>query len=339
MGSLIEKDIKRFLKGKKTYLTLILIPILLVFFVGQTLNTKNPKNLPIGVVGDNEELVELIDSIGFFDLHKVTLNEGKRKLLNEKICAIIILPESEGKVRIILDRTQLITSNLADLVVDSINYDLTYLQKPYHLHREYQGENIRIFEYIMAGLLVVVAVFIGVLGGSTEIVNERRIFFRIFLFKRPISVFLEKIIFIFLITLIEIVIMLLIGLQFYNFEINNILLLILGISLLNIGSTSFGMLLSVFLKERSAYFGIMVTLFLIFFSGVLYPIILMPTMLRNLAVFTPSYYGAKVVRMCTIKETPSDILYQNVGILSGLCLAVFLFSCVVFILRAKSFAE
>lgn len=339
MGSLIEKDIKRFVKGKKTYLTLIVIPVLLVLFVGQTLNTENPKNLPIGVVGGNEELVDLIDSIGFFELHEVTPEEGKRKLLNEEICAIITLPESGGKVRIILDRTQLITSNLADLVVDSINYDLNYLQKPYHLHREYQGREIRIFEYIMAGLLVVVTIFIGVLGGSTEITNERRVFFRIFLFKRPTSVFLEKIIFILLINFIEIAIMLLIALHFYSFEINNLLLLILGISLLSIGSTSFGILISVFLKERSSYFGIIISIFLIFFSGVLYPIILMPTMLRTLARLSPSYYGAKIVRMCTIKETPSDILYQNMEILSGLCLALLFLSCTVFILRAKSLAE
>ncbi len=339
MQALIEKDLKRLLKGKKTYLTLIIIPILLVFFVGQTLSLENPENLPVGVVGNNDELTELIDSIGIFDVQRVEREEGTRKLLNEKICAIIVLPDSPGTVTIILDRAQLITSSLADLVVDSINYDLAYLDKPYHVDRAYRGQDVTMFEYIMAGLLVVVSIFIGVLGGSTELANERKVLFRILFFKSSFSVYLEKILFILFVTLLECLVMLLIGVEFYNFEIHNLLFLLLGIILITVGSTAFGILISLFLKERSAYFGILTSIAMIFFSGVIYPVVLMPPLLRQFASLTPSYYASKVVRMCTIREVPSDILHENMTYLALFTSALFAFSAVFFMWRAKSFSE
>jgi ABC-2 type transport system permease protein len=339
MRALIEKDLTRLLKGKKTYLILILIPILLVFFVGQTLNVANPKDLPVAIVGNNEELVELIGGIGFFDVQQMSHEEGDRNLMDEEVCAIVILPDTSGKVTIVLDRTQLITSSLADLVVDSINYDLRYLNKPYHIYREYRGDDVTIFAFIMAGLMVIVAVFIGIFGGSTEITTERRVLFRILFFRRSLSIYLEKIIFILFISIIEILIILLIGMYLYDFPLTRPLILLGGIVLTAVGSTALGILIALFVKERSAYISVVLSLFLIFFSGVLYPIILMPQFLREAAAFTPTYYAAKVVRMCTIKEVPSEIVYQNVEMLALFSIIILVISSAVFIARAKAFSE
>ncbi|MEW6554332.1 MAG: ABC transporter permease [Actinomycetota bacterium] len=331
-------NVKMTLRQREALFWLFLFPVLLMVILGFVFGSSGEVKLKVGIVdldgslqsqivmgaftGDDPRIKEgLVVETGSEEEERAAIKDGDRN-------AVVIIPEGFGEkvaageqaeVTIIVNQSEVSTAQITTATLNGILSSLSGVL--YNLDEAMSGslqmiavneeaaQDVKDFEYIdfmVPGILAMVLMFGGLAGYSLEIASyrEKGILRRIKVSPLSLATYLSSgILSVLIFTLVQSVLLLLVGVFAFNLHINGSYLYIFVLVI--IGALSFlalGFLIASLTKNmRSAGLASQaIAMPMMFLSGIFFSVEWVPAPLKVIAQCLPLYYLGDALRQVMI---------------------------------------
>lgn len=348
--SFVKKEFFHVFRDSKTLLILFGLPIVQILLFGFAL-TNEIKNAQIAI-GDwskDHHTIELINKIGassYFNIQSDINNEEQLTKAFKKgdIKLAVIFPVGFGRdlssgenpeVQIIADATDPNTANTLTNYMQSIIMDYQRSLMPgsssallidIQTRMIYNPELKGATNYV-PGVMALVLLLVCVLMTSVSIVREKELGMMEVLLVSPVSpilVIVSKAIPYFLLSLINLSVILVLSVYLLDMPINgSLVLLFLESGLLILTALALGLLISNITKSQQSAMLISLMGMLIptmLFTGFMFPLENMPLFLQGIANVVPSKWYYIIVKSIMIKGLGISAIWRETLILAGMTL-------------------
>ncbi|MDD3719677.1 MAG: ABC transporter permease [Actinomycetota bacterium] len=345
-------DFKITIRQREAMFWLLIFPVLIMIILGFVFGSAGDVKLKVGIVDLDgspvsraiveafEGIDAIVTEVGSEDEERAAIRDGDRN-------GIIIISEGfgeqvtsglQGELTIIINRSEIttaqITSSTLRGIIDEIGQRMSGAPEIIEVNEE-EAQDVKDFEYIdfmVPGIIAITLMFGGLMGYNLEIASyrEKGILRRIKVSPLSLPTFLAGGIFnVLVFTLVQTVLLLLVGTLVFNLSINaNYLYLAV---LVLIGALSFlalGFLIASLTKNmRSASLAAnAVSMPMMFLSGVFFSVDWVPAPLKIIAQCLPLYYLGDGLREVMTNSAGLLDIWLDLVVLVGMGLIAFIAS-------------
>jgi ABC-2 type transport system permease protein len=341
----IKKEFYHILRDGRTLLILFGLPISLVVIFGFVLD-NDLKNIPIAVLDNSHDelshrLADKLVASGYFqvDQQLMSYKEIEPAFQRGKIKMPVIIPprfsdalyhERMAQVQLVADATDpntaTTTSAYAQQIINAFQREyLGQNQPPYHIEGKAQMIfNPRLVSVYMfvPGVISVIMLIISAMLTSITLAREKE-FGTMELLSisplRPWQIVLGKVVPYILISIINCVIILLLGVFMFGMPMNGSLFVLSMVCFLYIVTAlSLGVLISTIVEtQQAAMFASMITMMMpsLLLSGFIFPVESMPALLQYISQVIPATHFIDIIRAVMIKGAGWSVILKPVIIL------------------------
>jgi ABC-2 type transport system permease protein len=347
-GVFVRKEFYHVFRDRRTLLILFGLPIVQVLLFGFALTTelKNAKIVVVDYARDiaSQQIITRIAASSYFSLQKavLTYDEMNRAFRRGEVkCALVFPPHfnedllhsGKAQVQIIADASdpntaKTITNYLESIVADyqsqlNAGAPMSYLIKP-ELKMLYNPDMNGSMNFI-PGVIALVLMIVCTTLTSVSIVKEKEMgTMEILLVSpfKPIYVILSKAVPYLALSLLNFIIILLMGIFLLQVPVRGNIFLLFGESTLFIISClSFGLLISSFTNsQQTAMLISMMGMMLptIIFTGFLFPLENMPVPLQIISNIIPSRWYYSIIKAIMLKGLGFSSIWKETLVLMGM---------------------
>lgn len=343
----IQKEFHHAFRDKKTLLMLFGLPIVQIILFGFAL-TNEIKNSRI-VVADyardlaSQQLIARIEASRYFDIEKSLMShrEIEAAFREGTIKAAVIFPagfnndlrhQHKAQIQIIADasdpNTGTTLTNYISSIISDYQSEILPQQLPYRVNAEIRmlyNPELRGAHNFVPGVMALVLLLVCVLMTSISIVREKELgTMEILLVSpfKPMLVILSKAVPYFVISLLNLTIILLLSVFVLGLPVNGSILLLFAISsLFIVTALSLGLLIStVTTSQQTAMLLSLMGMLLptLLFSGFMFPVENMPVPLQVISNVVPAKWYYIIVKDIMIKGLGFASVWKETLILSGM---------------------
>lgn len=361
----VLKEFFHVLRDKKTLFILFGMPIAQITLFGFAL-TNELKNSKIVVVdhardSHSQALITKLEANRYFDIEKAPLsdNEIVAQFRQGKIKAALVIPNNFGyslqhdnkaQIQILADAADpntatTITNYATAIISDYQNNDVTGQPQAYQIKTETRmlyNPQLKGVHNFVPGVMAMVLMLICVMMTAIAIVKEKETgTMEILLVSpfQPIMVIIAKAVPYFILSLINLGTILLLSVYAMDLPIMGSLLLLIAESALFIACCLvLGILISI--RTASQQVAMLVSLVgmlmpTMIFSGYMFPIENMPTLLQYVSNIVPSKWYYIIVKNIMIKGLGFESVWKETAILFGITILLMLVSLKKFKIRLE----
>jgi len=360
---LLGTNMKMTFREKQVWFWSILYPVfLLVVFItifgGSGKSDSFEVNVTLVKSNDNtlsrqlEQVIRGIDVLKLEAQEPVSREQAERELKDKSVDAVIVLPETTDakQVELLLNKEKM-NSSLAQALIGIVNNVMTQLNfglngttPQLSLQTGYISESnaeLKASDFMLTGMIALSVAQSG-LFGMIGLVEMRRngLLKRLKLTPMNMSLFgFSDIVVRFILAMIQIVLLTLTGVIFYNatLDVNVAGFLIVFI----VGTMSFsalGYLIAAISKTNEAYFGIanLFSFALMFISGIFFDVSMLPSFIKPLSHVLPLTYFANGIRDGLVYgASPANTnFWINIAVMAAWGIVAFVIGALLFRKRA-----
>jgi len=325
----------------------LLMPLVMLFLFGYAISL-DVKDVPLGVWdGDrsaaSRRLVDAFAQSGYFTLAPAVESEAEltRALQDGKIKLALVIPEAFGErltrhaptaVQVIVDGTFSNTAQIVAGYADAIVLESFAPARPLVSPevRVWYNPEMRSVNYVVPGLFGVILLAFPPLLTTLAVVREKETGSIQQIFASPLTsaeFIAGKLVPYGLIAFVQVLLVMGLGLVWFEVPFRGELTLLLGVSLIYVFCTvGLGLLVSTLTRKQVVAMLLALTLTLMpsfLFSGFLFPIFTMPYVLQLYAAAFPGQYFIELSRDIVMKGAGLRDIWFNVAALLAYTLAVF----------------
>ena len=361
----IIKEFYHIFRDKKTLLILFGMPIaqILIFGYGVTNEIRNAKIAIYDNAKDNEseKLINKVASSGYFQIVSMLNSykeiDGEFKRGNIKLALVIddsfsedLVKTNRANVQVVVDASE---PNMASSLINYISSVILDYNKEINIaienkfivsaevYANYNPEMKGVYMFV-PGLITIILMLVSALMTSISITKEKETGSMEILLSSPMNPYLvivSKIIPYMLLSFIDAIIIMLVGVFVFSVPINGSIVLLMSECLLFI-STALALGIFISTKTSSQQTALMISLVglmmpTILLSGFVFPIDNMPKWLQYLTVLNPGRWFMIIVRGIMLKGDSLAIIWKETLILAGFTMALLLLSIKNFKLRLE----
>lgn len=359
----IKKEFAHVLRDKRTLLILFAMPIIQVIIFGFVLTNevKDSKIVIIDYAKDaaSRDIVSRIEASQYFKIQQASFNEkdieSSFKKGDSKVAILFpadfekdLMAKKQAQVQIISDASDPNYATTVENYLSAIIKSYTQArnsQIPYQINTEVRmlyNPQLKGAPNFVPGVMAMVLMLICVLMTAISIVKEKETGTMEVLLVSPFSPFMviiSKSIPYFVLSLINVIVILLLSVFLLDVPIKgNILLLMAESAMFIITCLSLGIFISIQTDSQQtamliSLMGMMLPTML--FSGFMFPIENMPVALQWLSNIVPSKWFYRIIKGIMIKGVGLDMIWKETLILLGMTLFFLLLSLKRFKIRLE----
>ena len=342
-------NIKSLVRDRAALFWAIFFPIMFVFLFGWIFSGSGDSKTAVGFVDEDNTPVSIslhqaFGSVNLLDLHVGSWADEKAAMERGDISAIIVIPTGTGAavlakqptiIALYTDPSQSQTSQVVQQVVGQVaNYTNLGLAGAFPIlgvkQQTLSSNNISSVAYLVPSILAMALMQLGVFA-AIPLVQQREKGILKRIGATPLARWKlvgSNVLLRLILAIVDAVVILGIGLLFFNVQILGNLLAVAGLVLLGAGTfLALGFLMASFLKTEEQAQGVVqvVQMPMMFLSGIFFPFAFMPGFLQSIARFLPLTYLGDGLRQIMVHGTPVAPLGMDVAILAGwlvVCLGI-----------------
>lgn len=349
-GAFVRKEFYHILRDKRTLLILFGMPVVMILLFGYAItNEIRDANIAILDLSKDENTTQLMDKItasSYFQLSKnlETQNEIEGAFLDGKTKVVIVFEpqfgeqlqkEGVARIQLIADASDPNTANTLVNYLQAIIGDYTLelnaiASIPYRVNLDsrlwYNPELLGVY-YFVPGLIAILLMLVSAMMTSISIAREREMGTMEVLLASPMQpaqVILAKVVPYVLLSLLDAIIILMLGKFVFHVPIlGSLPLLLMEVLLFILLALSLGILISTVAKtQQTALLLSLMALMLptILLSGFIFPIENMPLPLRTVSNIIPARWFIIIMKSIMLKGSGLELLWQETLILCGFIL-------------------
>jgi ABC-2 type transport system permease protein len=362
----VRKEFLHIFRDARTLVILFLIPAALLLLFGFVISTdlKNARVSFLDLSNDEmtQQIANKIYSSGFFekgepvksysDIGKVLRGSStKAVIIFEKDFARKLVSEGKATVNIITDGSEPNTASMATTYISGIITDYNRQMAGPNASRMFLIQpEIRMFynpalkaqHMFVPGVITLIMILVCALMTSITITREKEFGTMEALLVsplKPIQIILGKIMPYFILSIVDVIMILILSTYVFELPIKGSIALLLGESMLYIlMSLSIGILISTVSKTmQQAIFISLVGMMLptVLLSGFIFPIENMPVFYHWLSAALPPRYFVTILKNVMIKGTGFSFIWKETLILTGFTLLSIIISMKKFKIRLQ----
>jgi len=342
----IQKEIYHILRDRRSLFILFGMPIIQILLFGFAI-TNEINNVKIGVLDKtndevSRQLIQKIEASPYFNIQQIIYNESEVEELFKKgeIKAVIVFKSGSAKdqivpIQVLTDATEPNTANtiLNYLQAFVLQYqsEVNKGQKPnYQIITQskmlYNPELKSVYLFV-PGVMTIILMLVSAMMTSISIAKEKEIgTMEILLVSplKPAQVIIGKVFPYIILSIINAVIILLLGFFVFGMPMNgNLFLLALESILFIISALSLGILISTISQTQQtamliSLMGLLLPVILL--SGYIFPISSMPRALQILSNIVPAKWYIIIIKSILLKASGIVVLWKETLILVGMTL-------------------
>jgi len=342
----IQKEIYHILRDRRSLFILFGMPIIQILLFGFAI-TNEINNVKIGVLDKtndevSRQLIQKIEASLYFNIQQIIYNESEVDELFKKgeIKAVIVFKSGSAKdqivpIQVLTDATEPNTANtiLNYLQAFVLQYqsEVNKGQKPnYQIITQskmlYNPELKSVYLFV-PGVMTIILMLVSAMMTSISIAKEKEIgTMEILLVSplKPAQVIIGKVFSYIILSIINAVIILLLGYFVFGMPMNgNLFLLALESILFIISALSLGILISTISQTQQtamliSLMGLLLPVILL--SGYIFPISSMPRALQILSNIVPAKWYIIIIKSILLKASGIVVLWKETLILVGMTL-------------------
>jgi ABC-2 type transport system permease protein len=346
--SFIRKEFKHVFRDQRTLMMLFGMPIIQILLFGFAL-TNEIKNARIVVVDNahdkaSQELMHKLEGSRFFLVERsmISHNQIEAAFKKGKIKLVLVFPPNfyadllhtnKAGVQVIADASDPNTANTLIAYINSIIGDYQSslspnFKTPFNIHPEVRmlyNPDLKGAPNFLPGVMAMVLLLVCVMMTSISIVREKELgTMEILLVSpmHPIMVIIAKALPYFVLSLVNLIVILVLSVTTLNLPIKGSVFLLFGESaLLILTALSLGLLVSTITNSQSAamftsLLGFMLPTMLL--SGYMFPIENMPRILQVISNAIPSRWYYIIVKSVMLKGLGFKSIWKETLILAGM---------------------
>ncbi len=363
--SFIKKEFLHIFRDVRTMVILFGIPIAQLLIFGTVIkNEINDVSIAIYDQSKDETTQRITNKLlssGYFTLDKYLegthdiekiFKQGKIKevIIFEPDFGELLVKEGKAKMQIIADASdpniaRLVVSYTKGIVNDFIRKEHPELQIPYQITpsvRMFFNENMKSVYMFVPGIMAMILMLISAMMTSISITREKEMgTMEILLVSplKPLQIILGKVTPYLFLSIINAIVIILIGRFVFGVPINGSVLLLMAETILFIlMALCLGILISTAAKDQMvAMFISMIALMLptILLSGFIFPIDNMPVVLQWLSQIMPARWFIDIVRSIMLKGVGFGYIWQETLIILGMAVFFLMVSVKKFKIRLE----
>jgi len=339
----VNKEFKHIFRDKRTLIILFGMPIVLVTLFGFAITTEI-KNAQISLLdlshdSYSKKLQNKIAASGYFQIrHQLSnFNQIEKSFATENIKLVVVIGRDFGKhlvnnqdatVQIITDASDPNTANILTNYLQAVIHN--FLRESGTLQTAglkiesrmlYNPENKSVFMFV-PGVMTIILMLVSAMMTSITIAREKELGTMEILLVSPLKPFvitMGKVIPYLVLSLINAITILLLGLFVFHMPMNgSYLLLFSEIFLFVLSSLTLGLLISTLTdSQQTAMLGSMMGLMLptILLSGFIFPISSMPEILQIISHIIPAKWFIIIIKSIMLKGAGLESIAVETGIL------------------------
>jgi len=339
----VNKEFKHIFRDKRTLIILFGMPIVLVTLFGFAITTeiKNAQISLLDLSHDiySKKLQNKIAASGYFQIkHQLSnYNQIEKSFATQNIKLVVVIGSDFGKhlvnnqdatVQIITDasdpNTANILTNYLQAIIQNFLLETGTLQTAglkVESRMLYNPENKSVFMFV-PGVMTIILMLVSAMMTSITIAREKELGTMEILLVSPLKPFvitMGKVIPYLVLSLINAITILLLGLFVFNMPMNgSYLLLFSEIFLFVLSSLTLGLLISTLTdSQQTAMLGSMMGLMLptILLSGFIFPISSMPEILQIISHIIPAKWFIIIIKSIMLKGAGLESIAFETGVL------------------------
>lgn len=351
-------DIRRLFRDKVAIFFVFLFPLIFLIIFGSVFNSDQKVSFKVGLLNQSQtdfakefEKRAREDKIFEIDQHVTSLDVAKEKMNRGQLDATIILPETFGAIKdnkypagqaqVLFDQNNEQAGRTLGTIMDSIfaeiNKELVPHDEPFSVKAESTAtKGLSQFDYTFSGILGFTLLSLGIFGPTTVFprLKQRGVLRRYHTTTLKVwQYFVANVLSNAFVGLLAVAFMLVAALTMFDLDMRgNYLILALIVVLGTIMLFGIGLALGGWAKNenQAAPLAQLVTLPMMFLSGVFFPTFLMPDLLQKVTQFIPLTPVVDAVRL-TITENASLVdLAPQLGIILGWTVIIYAIAFKVF---------
>ncbi len=339
----VSKEFKHIFRDRRTLIILFGMPVVLVTLFGFAITTEI-NNAPIAVLdlshdSYSRKLIDKVSASGYFVIEKElqSFDEIKHSFSNGKIKLAVVIGSNFGKkliagknaqIQIVSDASDPNTANLISNYLTAVFQNFIAESgtiAPTGLNIEtrmlYNPENKSVFMFV-PGVMTIILMLVSAMMTSITIAREKELgTMEILLVSplHPVVITLGKVVPYLMLSLINAITILLLGLFVFKMPMHgSYLLLFSEIVLFVLSSLMLGLLISTMAStQQTAMLGSMMGLMLptILLSGFIFPISSMPLILQYISHILPAKWFIIIIKSIMLKGTGLESIAFETGML------------------------
>jgi len=355
----VRASLKMTYREKIAMFWLFMFPLLLILLFGAIFGSSGQTNISIGIVNlDNSrvtrEIVKRLEGVTAFKIKRGNERQLSRNLADNKLDAVLVLEKGfessmlahqPGAATISTNRTNPTVSQIASAALKQIIGEISVgMAKQFTpnvigpgdiveiAEKSVTSHKLRYIDYMVPGILAMTLMTSGMLGLSLSFVQNREkgVLRRIKASPLPLSRYIgSEIIAAFMLSLMQAIVMLLVGWVVFKMRIHGNWLYMAFIVML--GAFSFlaaGFFIASVTKTlKTAEMASNAIVFpMMFLSGVYFPLAILPGFLVVIAKCMPLYYLADALRKVMVQNKGLADVWLNILIVGGMGVICFVAS-------------
>lgn len=341
----IKKEFYHILRDGRTLLILFGLPVSLVVIFGFVLD-NDLKNIPIAVLDNSHDelshrLTDKLVASGYFQIDQqlMSYKEIEPAFQRGKIKMAVVIPprfsdalyhERMAQVQLVADATDpntaTTTSAYAQQIINAFQREyLGQGQPPYQINGEAQmvfnPRMVSVYMFV-PGVIAVIMLIISAMLTSITLAREKE-FGTMELLSisplRPWQIVLGKVVPYIFISIINCVIILLLGVYLFGMPMNGSLFVLAVVCMLYIiTALSLGVLISTIVEtQQAAMFASLITMLMpsMLLSGFIFPVENMPKVLQYFSQVIPATHFIEIIRSVMIKGAGWSVILKPVAVL------------------------
>jgi ABC-2 type transport system permease protein len=342
-------NIRSLVRDRAALFWTFFFPVMFVFLFGWIFSGTGNSKVAVGFVDEDNSMMSATLQQDFAKVDLLSLRTGsleaeKSAMRDGDISAIIYIPKGTGaamlarqpaSIQLFVDPSQTQTTQVVQQIVGQVaNYtNLGLVGATAVLQVQQQtinSSNISTVAYLVPSILAMALMQLGVFA-AIPLVQQREKGILKRIGATPLARWKlvgSNILLRLIVAIVDAVVILGIGLIFFDVKILGSLLAVAGMVLLGAGMfLALGFFLASFLKTEEQAQGVVqvVQMPLMFLSGIFFPFTFMPDFLQTIARFLPLTYLGDGLRQIMVQGTPVAPLSTDIAILAGwlvVCLGI-----------------
>lgn len=352
-------DIKRLFRDKVAIFFVFFFPLIFLIIFGSIFNSDNDISFKVGLLNESntqfsKEFEKQLRDNKVFDIDKevVSLDKAKEKMNRGQISATIILPAQFGEVKdgkqypsgqaqILFDQNNEQAGRTLGSIMESIfteiNDKLVPHEEPFSVKTESTAtKGLRQFDYTFSGILGFTLLSLGIFGPTTVFprLKQHGVLRRYHTTTLKVwQYFVGNVISNAFVGLLAVSVMFVTAVTMFDLNMRgNYLILAFIVALGTIMLFGIGLALGGWAKNenQAAPLAQLVTLPMMFLSGVFFPTFLMPDLLQKITQFIPLTSVVDAVRLTVTENAGLSQLAPEIGIMAGWTVVIYIIAFKVF---------
>ena len=352
-------DVKRLFRDKVAIFFVFVFPLIFLLIFGSIFSGDNNVSFRLALFNNSDSeiaqsLQAEMEQSEFFNIDEEVTNEeqAREKMSRGQLDATVVLPEDfghvsdgsaipSGDIQILYDQSNETSgqtlASVLDSIMQEINAEFVQVEKPFRVTSESTAtEGLSQFDYTFSGILGFTLLSLGIFGPTTVFprLKQRGVMRRYKVTSLKIwQFFTGNVLSNAFIGLISLVLMftaavLMFDLNMRGSYINLSIIVILGtILMFGIGLAVGGWAKN---ENQAAPIAQLITLPMMFLSGVFFPVFLMPELLQNITRFIPLTPIIDSIRLVITENASLIDLGPELGIIIGWTIVVYFIAFKIF---------